>query len=261
SITLRQLLNHGSGLPAHRPYYRENNNQGKQYIIDKILHEKLVYQPGTKQIYSDLGFMIIGEIVAVKSGMRLEEYVSKFIYKPLALNNLLFFDPNKKDVIYAPTEQCPWRHKLLRGEVDDDNAWAFKVGGHAGLFGNIYGVTGIINYFIDIINGKIKSSLIDRNDLQKFVKKDSNRGSFALGFDTPDPEKSSSGKYFSNYSFGHLGFTGTSFWVDLEKGVSIVLLTNRVCPDRNNNNIREFRPLFHDTIMKVINRRINEKFN
>ncbi len=253
NITLRQLLSHSSGLPAHRPYYElKKNKHGKIDIIDKILHEKLLYPPGIKEIYSDLGFMIIGEIVAEKGGMKFEEYVSKVIYQPLSLNNLLFFNNKNKNVIYAPTEQCPWRHKLLKGEVHDDNAWAFGVSGHAGLFGNIYGVTWLINYFVNIIDGKINSSFIDRNDLKKFIKKDGSKGSFALGFDTPSLGKSSSGRYFSSSSFGHLGFTGTSFWVDLVKGVSIVLLSNRVYPHRDNNKIREFRPLFHDTIMNII---------
>lgn len=253
NITLRHLLNHCSGLPAHKPYYRElkSFNHDKGHIVDKIIHEKLEYPTGTEQIYSDLGFMLIGEIVALKTGMKLGEYVSKVIYEPLSLNNLLSFN-KKKNIIYAPTEQCPRRHKMLRGEVHDDNARAFGLEGHAGLFGNIYGVTRLINYFIDIINGKTNSPFIDRDDLKNFIKKDGNRGSFTLGFDTPSPGKSSSGKCFSNYSFGHLGFTGTSFWVDIVKGVSIVLLTNRVCPNRNNDKIREFRPLFHDTIMKNI---------
>ncbi len=263
NITLRQLLNHSSGLPAHRPYYLglNKNNQEQEYIINKILHEKLIYPPGIRQIYSDLGFMLIGKIVAEKANIKLEEYVNKVIYQPLSLDNLLFFNNKNKNVIYAPTEQCPWHHKLLKGEVHDDNARAFGVSGHAGLFGNIYGVTGLINYFIDIIDGKINSPFIDRSNLKKFIKKSGNRGSFALGFDTPSPEKSSSGKYFSNNSFGHLGFTGTSFWVDLVKGVSIVLLSNRVYPKRNNDKIREFRPLFHDTIMNIINGRVDEKFN
>ncbi len=263
NITLRQLLNHSSGLPAHRPYYQElkKNKRDKIDIIDRILHEKLLYPSGIKQIYSDLGFMLIGEIVAGKAGLNFEQYVSKAIYQPLSLNNLLFFNNKNKNVIYAPTEQCPWRHKLLKGEVHDDNARAFGVSGHAGLFGNIYGVTGLINYFVDIINGKINSPFIDRNNLKQFITKNGDKGSFALGFDTPSPGKSSSGKCFSSNSFGHLGFTGTSFWVDLFKGVSIVLLSNRVYPKRDNDKIREFRPLFHDTIMNIINRRMNEKFN
>ncbi len=253
NITLRQLLNHTSGLPAHRPYYQDlKNNKKKQGVIDKILCEKLVYSIGTEQIYSDLGFMLIGEIVAEKSGLNFEEYVSKTIYQPLSLNNLLFFSNKNKNIIYAPTEQCPWGYKLLKGEVHDDNARFFGVSGHAGLFGNIYGVTRLINYFVDIINGKIKSPFIDQNCLKQFIKKDDDQGSFVLGFDTPSPGKSSSGKYFSSNSFGHLGFTGTSFWVDLIKGVSIVLLSNRVYPRRDNNKIREFRPLFYDTIMKLL---------
>ncbi|MFW8599951.1 serine hydrolase domain-containing protein [Desulfobacterota bacterium M19] len=253
-ITLRQLLNHSSGLPAYRPYYQDlKNNQEKQSIIDKILCEELVYPPGTEQIYSDLGFMIIGEIVTERTGLNFEKYVSKTIYQPLFLDNLLFFHNKDKNIIYAPTEQCPWGHKMLKGKVHDDNARFFGVSGHAGLFGNIYGVTGLINYFVDIINGKIKPPFIDRNCLKQFIKKDGDRGSFALGFDTPSPGKSSSGKYFSSNSFGHLGFTGTSFWVDLTKGVSIVLLSNRVYPRRDNDKIRKFRPLFHDTIMNIIN--------
>jgi len=258
NIKLIHLLGHCSGLPAYRPYFKDLAGKKKyrgSAVIKKIMAEKMAYKTGESQLYSDLGFMLIGEIIKKKTSLRLDEYVNKKIYKPMGIDKLLFFNFNnkiKKGVNYAPTELCNWRKKLLYGQVHDDNAFTMQgVAGHAGMFGNIYGVTALVNYLIDIIEGRKDHPDINREYLNKFIKKNNNEY-FGLGFDTPSSENSSSGHYFSEKSFGHLGFTGTSFWVDLEKKISIVLLTNRVHPDRKNEKIRKFRPVFHDLIMKKL---------
>jgi len=259
SIKLKHLLNHCSGLPAYKPYFQElaamDEGSKNIFLVKKILAEEPVYKTGSRQLYSDLGFMLIGEIIEKRAGCRLDEYVRQKIYKPMELDNMLFFNygnTKRKGVEYAPTEECGWRKKLLCGQVHDDNAYAVGgVAGQAGLFGNIYGLVGIINYLVDIIGGRKKHPNINKNDLINFTKKQNDKGTFGLGFDTPSQENSSSGRFFSKKSFGHLGFTGTSFWVDLQIDISIALLTNRVNPDRNNNKIKDFRPRFHDTIMRL----------
>lgn len=258
-IKLKHLLNHSSGLPAYKPYFQElrtiDKKNRKDFLSKKLVAEQTVFKEGSKQLYSDLDFMYLGEIIEKKAGCRLDEYIRQRIYKPMGLENMLFFNYGNKQtkgVKYAPTEKCGWRKKLLCGQVHDDNAYAVGgVAGQAGLFGNIYGVVGITNYLVDLIEGREKHPNIDVKDLINFIKKQNKKGSFGLGFDTPSLENSSTGNFFSKNSFGHLGFTGTSFWVDLKKGISIVLLTNRVHPDRDNNKIKDFRPRFHDIVMKL----------
>ncbi len=258
-ITLDQLLNHSSGLAAHKPFFKElrgftpNNNKK---ILSRILQELLQNKPGEKQEYSDLGFILLGIIVETQSGLPLNEFVEEKVLGPLNLNRELFFlkgnkrDKNKR---FAPTEQCSWRNKHLCGQVHDDNTYAVGgVSGQAGLFGNINGVASLVEFLIEILQEKKEHPFFKRKDLQQAVIRKSDIGSWGLGFDTPSSYGSSSGRYFSKNSFGHLGFTGTSFWVDMEKEVSIVLLTNRVNPDRDNIKIRKFRPVFHDIIMKIL---------
>ncbi len=267
NIKIIHLLGHCSGLPAYRPYFKDLAGKKKysgSAMIKKIMDENLTYKTGKRQLYSDLGFMLIGEIIKKKTSLRLDEYVNKKIYEPMGIDKLLFFNfDNKirKGVNFAPTELCNWRKKLLYGQVHDDNAFMMQgVAGHAGMFGNVYGVTALVNYLIDIIEGKKDHPNINREDLNTFIKKNKKNESFGLGFDTPSSENSSSGHCFSDKSFGHLGFTGTSFWVDLEKKISIVLLTNRVHPDRENEKIRKLRPIFHDLIMnKLMERKIRNE--
>ena len=126
--------------------------------------------------------------------------------------------------------------------------------GHAGLFGDIDSVLAITALILDIWKGRKKHPNIDSDDLRKFLKRrgDIKDNSWALGFDTPSPAGSSSGRYFSPQSVGHLGFTGTSFWIDPVKDIVIVLLTNRVHPSRENDKIKKFRPWFHDKIFETL---------
>jgi CubicO group peptidase (beta-lactamase class C family) len=154
----------------------------------------------------------------------------------------------------APTEDCPWRKKVLCGEVHDDNAYAVGgVAGHAGLFSSVRD----IHQLLACLNGchRGKNTFLPQALIQEFLSRDESvkNSTYALGWDTPSENKSSSGKYFSLHSVGHLGFTGTSIWWDLEKNCHVVLLSNRVHPTRKNEKIREFRPYIHDLIMKTLN--------
>ena len=115
-----------------------------------------------------------------------------------------------------------------------------------------HAIVDLVNFLVDVIKGKKEHPNFNKKDLVRAVKKQSEIGTFGLGFDTPSKEFSSSGKHFSKNSFGHLGFTGTSFWVDMEKNISIVLLSNRTHPDRDNNKLKKLRPLLHDIIMETL---------
>jgi CubicO group peptidase (beta-lactamase class C family) len=153
----------------------------------------------------------------------------------------------------APTENCPWRKKILCGEVHDDNAYAMGgVAGHAGLFSSARDVHAFLVRMSQCFHGK--DNFLPQALVQEFFKRSesSGNGNFALGWDTPAPEGSASGHLFSPHSVGHLGFTGCSLWWDLEKNCHIILLSNRVHPSRKNEKIKEFRPFIHDEIMKVL---------
>lgn len=262
-ITLASLLNHSSGLAAYKPFYKEFREEYSykkrcSEVVEKIINEPLEYELGSKQVYSDLGFILLGIIVEKKVHMSLAEFAEKNIYEPLGIAKNIFFNWKRyssKKKVYAPTEDCKWRKKIICGQVHDDNAFGLGgVCGHAGLFADIFGVSDLVNVLIDIIKGRKKTGCIKREELQNCVTRQSDKGSWGLGFDTPSLE-SSSGRFFSKNSFGHLGFTGTSFWADLEKDISIVLLTNRVHPDRENIKIKKFRPVFHDLIMSLLQER------
>lgn len=264
-ITIRNLLSHSSGFPAHKEYFRilkdVPSTEKKEKLENLILQEELIYNPGRSSVYSDIGFMLLGLIVEKKSGYSLEAYVDKKVLTPLELGEKIFYNclnsnnANLQVKEYAATEKCSWRGKVLYGEVHDDNCYALGgVAGHSGLFGNIESVTEYTGKILDIWQCCAKHPNINKEDLKIFFKRQTEiaDSSWVLGFDTPALKNSSSGKYFSPPSIGHLGFTGTSFWLDPVKKVGIILLTNRVHPSRDNTKIKQFRPYFHDSIMEIL---------
>jgi len=259
-ISLRHLLAHCSGLPAYRPFYKhlmdQPSEKRKEGLIRMIFEEPLEQDPGQKSCYSDLDFMLLGVIIEEKSGQSLDMFTANMIYQPLEMDDHIFFlplDRKKTDKRFAATENCPWRGKVLQGEVHDDNAWALGgVAGHAGLFGDIEGVLTICTNLLDQYHGRSEHKNYRRIDLRAMVRRYREEDCWALGFDTPSTQGSSSGRYFSAKSFGHLGFTGTSFWIDPVKELVVVLLTNRVHPERSNDRIKKFRPFFHDSVMELL---------
>lgn len=262
-ITVRQLLNHSSGLPAHRPYYEKllvlPETARVEGMRRLILAEKMAAAPGTVTIYSDLGYLLLGMIIEELSGVSLAQYFTERIVRPLGLSEGIFYNPldgsRKGREEFFPTENCPWRGKVLQGEVSDENCWVLGgVAGHAGLFGDIESVLALVRSILDIWQGRKVHPNIRREDLAFFLEEHAqvSNSTWALGFDRPTPGSSSSGRYLSPRSVGHLGFTGTSFWIDPDKGLVVVLLTNRVHPSRENILIREFRPLFHDRVVELL---------
>lgn len=257
AITIEMLLRHTSGYAAHRTYYKMVEGLGewesKEKIRNLLLNEPLVNAVGKATVYSDLGFMLLSEIIFQETKMHLDQWVIEKIYTPLGLNGLFFvrhFESLRR-ARYAATELCPFRHLLLCGAVHDDNAYAMGgVCGHAGLFGPAKDIMRLLSALLHAYLMKSDLTTFSSQLVRLFFKRPPGDGR-PLGFDVPTLGRSSSGKYFSKESVGHLGFTGTSFWMDLEREIIVVLLTNRVHPHRCNNAIRQFRPVLHDAVMTV----------
>ncbi len=259
-IQLGQLMDHSSGLIAYRPFYKElitfkGHQERRKRIWDLIISEKLQYPTGFHHVYSDLGYILLGVLIEEISEMSLEVFWSERIIKPLNLQQKLKFYEKKsrKDRgSFAATERCPWSGKMLCGRVHDENCRAMGgVAGHAGLFGTVEGVLQLCDHLMLQFKGEEVHPAYANDKLRSILTR--KRGAtWTYGFDTPSKQGSSSGSYFSEQSVGHLGFTGTSFWMDLAEGISVVLLTNRVHPSRKNELIKTFRPVFHDTIMRFL---------
>lgn len=264
NVRLDQLLSHSSGLKPYRPYFAgfapEFKKTNKKKLIKALLEEPLIYEPGSECRYSDLGFMLLGEVVERVSGRQLDSFFNEKIIEKLKIEvkDTLFFNAlnrknsNKKER-FAATEKCPWRGKVIQGEVHDEHAWLMGgVAGHAGLFGTIRAVLLMTEKILHQWQGQENFTAYSTKTLQMALKKKYSDQTWCMGFDTPTPGGSSGGKYLSPQSVGHLGYTGTSFWIDPEKGLIMILLTNRVHPTRKNEQIRIFRPLFHDTVIECL---------
>lgn len=257
-IQIHHLLNHNSGLPDYRAYYKSLDQttprQRRQGLRDCLAAEPLVYPVGQKVLYSDLGFMVLAWIIETISQSDLNRFVNEKIYRPLGLNNIFFIELQKKGPqrTFAATERCPWRGMVVAGRVHDENAYAVGgVEGHAGLFGDAGSVQRLLSGFLNTYHGTTPQSIFETRLVRQFITR--RPGTMrTLGFDMPAPVDSSSGRYFSAKSVGHLGFTGTSFWMDLQRAIIVVLLTNRVHPTRNNEKIRSLRPIVHDAVMQHI---------
>lgn len=257
-IKLKHLLYHTSGLPDYRPYYKTLSGLPSETRLTALrkllLNEPLIHPIGKKVLYSDLGFMILRWAIEEVSGCRLDHYVTDEIYNFLALEDLHFLEAGKirPDTKFVATEKCPWRHLLLEGEVHDENAYSLGgIEGHAGLFGTAQDVYALLSDLLSIYHGYDSSQLFEKEIVRAFFERLPNTDK-ALGFDAPSVRESSSGQYFSQNSVGHLGFTGTSFWMDLDREIIVILFTNRVHPTRDNNAIKAFRPQLHDTVMKLL---------
>jgi CubicO group peptidase (beta-lactamase class C family) len=257
-VKLAHLLYHNSGLPDYRPYYEALKGVATD-SCRKALRKHLVQEPrinpiGETVLYSDLGFMILAWVVEHVAQRRLDHFVVDEIYQPLGINHLFFITHNIEDNrgTFAATENCPWRQKIIEGQVHDENAYAVGgIEGHAGLFGTADDINRLLIELLFTYHGRTSTGLFQQNLLHQFFKRLPGTDK-ALGFDTPSLTGSSCGRGFSQNSIGHLGFTGTSFWMDLERSVIVILLTNRVHPTRDNERIKKFRPELHDAVMNAI---------
>jgi CubicO group peptidase (beta-lactamase class C family) len=261
SPTPRQLLSHNAGLPACRAYYQDASGDWPQPkrrgAVYRAAHaEPLVTAPGAAVQYSDIGFILLGEVVETVSGLPFEVFWSEAICDALHLPGVRFYDPAQalpNTLPFASTEACPWRGRVLSGEVHDENAWIMGgVAGHAGLFATARDVWRFAQGLLDGWHGC--SWLVSTATLHAFLQRQGLPwgSTWALGWDTPTPGRSSAGHHFSATSIGHLGFTGTSVWIDLLRQVIVVLLTNRVHPSRQREGIKAFRPAIHDAVMQAL---------
>lgn len=265
-----RLLTHTTGLPAHRPFFEGlgrsvlhsgRHASARTAIRRMIAHTTLVVQPGEREIYSDLGYLLLEQICEAISAPLENAWpglpghgVDALHFRPLADHA----STSKADAAteadaatasYAATEACPWRERLLQGEVHDDNCWTLGgVGGHAGTFGTLNATLSAAQAWLRAARGdgralELPDDVVPMSLLARWRHP---LGGRVLGWDTPSAVGSTAGQHFGPRSFGHLGFTGTSIWIDPDADVGMVLLTNRVCPSRASTGIRWLRPQLHD---------------
>jgi serine-type D-Ala-D-Ala carboxypeptidase len=274
-VTMRHLLCHSSGLPGWRPYYKTilqiekkgekvnflGSDAAKEWVYQQVSRERPDAPAGTKPVYSDLGFILLGQLVEVITGTTLDRFCQERIFRPLGMRATSFIDLSMVRTrriqpiteMIAATERCPWRKRVLCGEVHDDNAYAMGgVAGHAGLFAAARDV--------DTLLCRLRACWTGADDflpaplMREFWSRDATipSSTWALGWDTPSASGSAAGTMFSPSTVGHLGFTGTSLWMDLDRNRHVILLSNRVHPSRDNNAIKEFRPMIHDLINQAL---------
>ncbi|HET9836782.1 MAG TPA: serine hydrolase [Candidatus Angelobacter sp.] len=250
-VTLRMLLAHSSGLPAYVKLFQTAHN--KEQLIEQALQVPLTAAPGTRAEYSDIGFILLGEALQRIIGEPLDKFCTREIFAPLKL--LTCFNPPRHPVRAwtPPTEKDrAFRHRLIQGEVNDENCFVMGgVAGHAGCFSTALDVSVFAQCMLQPSeNGQ---QLFRPETVEIFTRREDfpPGTSRALGWDTPS-QPSQSGKYFSSRSYGHLGYTGTSLWIDPERRLSVTLLTNRTWPDRSSQAIKNVRPAFHDLIVEAL---------
>jgi beta-N-acetylhexosaminidase len=250
-VTVRHLLTHTSGLPPFKEYWR--TSKGKQETLTRIFAEPLDYEPGTKEVYSDLGIILMAEIVERLTGRPLDDLAKTYIFSPLGMKNTTYRPAKNLWPWIAPTEfDRNLRHRLVQGEVHDENAFTMGgVSGHAGLFSTAPDLAAFCQM---LLNGGVYAHrrILKRATIEQFGTPQSlANGTRTLGWAVPT-EGSSSGHYLSSHSFGHTGFTGTSIWIDPDRQLFVVLLTNRVNPSRENQKIAQVRPALHDAVMQAM---------
>jgi CubicO group peptidase (beta-lactamase class C family) len=253
SVTLRMLLDHSSGLPGYVRLFESTND--RPGLIAAALRQPLTADPGMRPEYSDIGFIILGHIVEKVAGERLDAFCQREIFMPLGMSTSRFCPAQRLRASIPPTEHdCSFRHRVIQGEVHDENASVMGgVAGHAGLFSNALDPLRLARC---ILSGGVTPSgmqLFSGRTVAHFVAPAMHPPgtSRALGWDTPSAP-SSAGTLFSRRSIGHLGFTGTSLWIDLDGGIAVTLLTNRTWPNRSNQAIRDLRPRFHDALRREL---------
>src|SRR6266567_407468 len=250
-VTVRHLLTHTSGLPAFKEYWRTSKN--KQDTLAKIFAEPLDYEPGTKEVYSDLGIILMAEIIERLTGRTLDDLAKNTIFSPLGMKDSMYKPPKNLWPSIAPTEiDNNLRHRLVQGEVHDENAFAIGgVSGHAGVFST---APDLAVFSQMLLNGGVYAHqrILRRATIAQFTTPQQlSGGTRTLGWAVPT-EGGSSGHYFFAHSFGHTGFTGTSIWIDPDRQLFVVLLTNRVHPTRENTKIQQVRPALHDAVMQAL---------
>jgi CubicO group peptidase (beta-lactamase class C family) len=247
AVRVRHLLLHDAGLPAWRPLHLETGDAAAARAL--ALTTPLDTPPGLRYTYSDLGAIALGAVAERQANESLDGFLARAVFGPLGMGDTRFLPPETLRDRIAPTERDPWRGRLLRGEVHDENAARLGgVSGHAGLFSTGPDLARFAFWLLDVYHGRpaagppLPWTLARHFTLRHGEPPGSSR---ALGWDTPS-EGSSAGHCLAPGSFGHTGFTGTSLWIDPARELAVILLTNRVHPTRDNNAIRRVRPAVAD---------------
>jgi CubicO group peptidase (beta-lactamase class C family) len=271
AVTIRHLLTHSSGLKPWRAFHelilkRERKTgesllgtpEARELVLDRVLRSALVHEPGEAAVYGDLDFITLGAVVEAVTHKGLDEFVQERVTGPLGMQDTRFIPLGEGSVLPEPlrrriaaTENCPWRERIVWGEIHDPNAFAMGgVAGHAGLFGTAGDVMRFAQALLDVWHGR--SDALPRELLREFARRQAlpDKSDWALGWDTPTAGRSTSGRHFSESSIGHTGFTGTSLWIDLEREAIVVMLTNRVHQVAKRSRF-ELRPLVHDLIREA----------
>jgi CubicO group peptidase (beta-lactamase class C family) len=262
-VRVEQLLTHSGGLLWWAPLYEEL--RGRPAYLERILEMDLDYEPGTRSVYSDLGIILLAEVLERVAGKPLETVARRRIFEPLEMAETRYRPPVTLRPRIAPTERDPWRGRVLVGEVHDENAFALGgVAPHAGLFSTAGDVARFAQTLLN--GGELEGHrLVSPTTVERFTRRAGVAGSTrALGWDTPtngedprssvpgEPGYSSAGSLLSSGSFGHTGFTGTSMWMDPERELFVVLLTNRVHPSRENRQISGVRSRLADAVVRAL---------
>lgn len=249
AITIRHLLTHSGGLEAYAALFKTFH--GRQEYLREINARPLKYTPGSAMVYSDWDMILLQLVMERITGKTLDVLAGERIFQPLGMSDTRFLPPPEWKSRIAATELVPERGGLLRGVVHDENAWAMGgVSGHAGLFSTARDLSIFAQF---LLNGGESNNvrLLKPTTIARWTACQSKLSSRTLGWDTPSPN-SSAGHYFSARSFGHTGFTGTSIWIDPEKQLYLVLLTNRVDPTRANTKVFALRRSVADAVQRAV---------
>ena len=247
-VTLRMLLAHSSGLPAYEKLFLRVKTRDQ--ILRAAFTTALTAVPGTRAEYSDIGFIILGVALERLADESLDAFCQREVFGPLGMAHTTFNPaPALKESIPPTADDRSFRHRIIQGQVQDENASVLGgVAGHAGLFST---TEDLAMFAHTMLNGG--HPVLCTSTIELFARREPtpNGTSRALGWDTPSTP-SQSGKYFSALSFGHLGYTGTSLWIDPGRQLSITLLTNRTWPDCQNQAIKQVRPALHDAVVEAL---------
>lgn len=271
-VTIRHLLTHSAGLKPTRDFHelliqKERKSgerllgtpEGREWVLDRVLRSGLVHETGAAAVYGDLDFIALGALVEEIAKQTLDEFCESRIFTRLGLIDTRFLPipvdgsqaaPDALRRRVAATENCPWRERIIWGEVHDHNASAMGgVAGHAGLFSTADDVMRFAQFYVDAWHGRNEALPAER--VREFSKRQNlpEDSDWALGWDTPTAGSSSSGQHFSVNSVGHLGFTGTSLWIDLDRELIVVMLTNRIHQYAKRSRF-DLRPKIHDAIVE-----------
>jgi CubicO group peptidase (beta-lactamase class C family) len=249
-VTIRHLLTHSSGLPAWRPLYKESASPAG--ALGLVYFTPLDTLPGARMVYSDLGAILLGQVVERVSGEPFEAYVARHLLAPLGMTSTRFRPPAELRPRIAPTEYDPWRQRKVWGEVHDENAFALGgVSAHAGLFSSARDLVRFARMYLK--GGTLDGARIFSSEtIARFTaRQDSTLSHRALGWETPSGSNSA-GHLLSSRAFGHTGFTGTSIWIDPERDLFVILLSNRVNPTRENRRISQVRVALADAVASIV---------